>query len=410
MASAASRAVDLLHLLERATVERRRLAPRLALGIAWSVLNALVHAHNRADPTLGIAGIAHGDLSPSNVLIDVTGRVLLRDFGIPLQYPPRPAAASGVDAAMSVAAGGDATAPAGEPLARLGRLHGKPGYMSPELVTRGIISPRSDVFAVGILLYELITFRRLFGAKDGAETLKAVALAQVDERIARYAGELPMPLRELMRRALRRQPDERFSSAYDMLRALEAFFPGNPHEVAPELAHFVADLAPPEDEDVAREDAAPTARRRSGRRTPSRMILPADEAAGAIAAAELAEDSDFEAEFEATELWANNTPPPLVDVETLLADIEPVGPPPLPPDATEPASQRSAPKPALRAAPAFEPVAEPPAALQLFSELARDAVVDPLSIEPPAIELPLRKASPLVPPPLPPPLPPPSRK
>ena|GEM_PF-4369872 len=516
------RAVDLLHLLERATVERRRLAPRLALGIAWSVLNALVHAHNRADPTLGIAGIAHGDLSPSNILIDMSGRVLLRDFGIPLQHPPK--------VATDPSAPADQVVPPGEPLARLGRLHGKPGYMSPELVTRGIISPRSDVFAVGILLYELITFRRLFGAKDGAETLKAVALAQVDERILRYAGELPMPLRELMRRALKRQPDERFASAYDMLRALEAFFPGNPHEVAPELAHFVNDLAPPEDESAGDDDAAPTVRRRSGRRTPSRMILPA---------AEVPDESDFEAEFEASQLWANNTPLPLAEIEVLLANIEPVGPPPLPPEAgdsavaapattapevvaaaapiaaaaapnapeiaaapvvaevppaavpspvapeatpTMPESSQSvadrlpgniepgfavlgpstppmtpslAPQdrdertgvipampddarpqgrevradviPAMPddifelivspsaadAAPAREPtfdqIAEPSAALLLFQEFAREVAIDPLSIEPPAIDLPLRKAPPLDPPPLPPPLPPPAR-
>jgi len=458
------RAVDLLHLLERATVERRRLAPRLALGIAWSVLNALVHAHNRADPTLGIAGIAHGDLSPSNILIDMSGRVLLRDFGIPLQSPPKqapggPIGPGGVDAAMSAAAGNDPGVPAGEPLARLGRLHGKPGYMSPELVTRGIISPRSDVFAVGILLYELITFRRLFGAKDGAETLKAVALAQVDERITRYAGDLPMPLRELMRRALRRQPDERFASAADMLRALEAFFPGNPHEVAPELAHFVNDLAPPEEDDTASDDAAQPVRRRSGRRTPSRMILPPTgataNAAEALPTAEVVPDDDFEAEFEATQLWANNTPPPLVDVVTLLADIEPVGPPPLPPEAMEPGAvliatapveasehhertalsapmtrdeERMAAEPAgvisampddifeplpARREPTFEPVAEPSAALLLFQEFAREVAIDPLSVEPPAIELPLRKVPtldgldmPSIPPPLPPPLPP----
>lgn len=386
------RVVDLLHLLERATVERRRLAPRLALGVAWSVLNALVHAHHRVDPTLGIAGVAHGDLSPQNIMIDVGGRVLVRDFGIPLQVPrsaplgessaavlparaesqPGIAMASIEGSSPSAKVAGATSAPAistgaapsplspppgsgpvamvgpegaaagsspglqvatpetPEPLARLGRLHGKPGYMSPELVTRGVITPRSDVFAVGILLYELLTFRRLFGGKDGAETLKAVAMAQVDERIARYAGDLPMPLRELMRKALRRQPDERFAGAADMLRTLEHFFPGNPHEVAPELAHYLMEIAPPEDEEGESvvDLSLPAARRRTGRRAPSRMILPA---------AGNGDDADFEAEFSADH-WANKTLPPIADADVvqLLADIEPVGPPPLPPDALEP--------------------------------------------------------------------------
>lgn len=376
-------AVDLLHLLERATTERRRLAPRLALGIAWSVLNALVHAHNRADPSMGIAGIAHGDLSPSNILIEHTGRVLLRDFGIPLQASPPDAA-------------GNPT----EPLARLGRLHGKAGYMSPELVTRGVITPRSDVFAVGILLYELITFRRLFGAKDGAETLKAVALAQVDDRILRYAGELPMPLRELMRRALKRQPDERFATAYDMLRALEAFFPGNPHEVGPELAHFVAELALDTVEEDSVVEATPSARRRTGRRTPSRMILPA---AGEP-------ESEFEADFDATQHWANNTLPG-VDVATLLADIEPVGPPPLPSDAI-PSSTLLAP---LAPLPLLDTIAAPPRPVEplvLETELVEPPpieVIAQLAHEPPpapaAEETKEAGASPQLPPPLPPPLP-----
>lgn len=290
-------AVELLRLLERATALRRPPAPRLALGIVRGVLQALDHAHRRAGQ--GHVGIAHGDLSPSNVLVEASGRVLVRDFGIPLQ------------------GGGP------EPIARPGRLYGKPGYMCPELVTRGVVTPRSDLFAVGILLFELLTFRRLFSAKDGAETLKAVALAQVDERIARSAGDLAMPLRELMRRALRRQPDERFASASDMLRSIEAYFPGSPHDVAPELAHFVGEVAPPEEDDVA-PGIAPNARPRSGRRAPSRMILP------------VADEPSIQAESEAIALWSNAMPPPLPEVEALLADIEPVGPPPLPPDAYAP--------------------------------------------------------------------------
>jgi len=297
--------VELLHLLERATAQRRRMAWRMAFGIGWAVLQALAHAHARADASLGIAGIAHGDLSPTNIFIDSSGRVLVRDFGIPLM--------------QGKSAEGGAV---GEPGARLGRLHGRPGYMCPELVTRGQYSPRSDVFALGILLFELVTFRRLFAGKDSAETLKAVALAQVDERITRFAGDLPMPLREVMRKALRRQPEERFNSAADMLRMLEAYFPGpgGPYEVASELAVFIADVAPPGDEEEAEAPgegvAARTTRQRSGRRTSSKLILPS--------AAEEVEARA--AEIEAVELWSDGETPSEADVEALLADVEPLAP------------------------------------------------------------------------------------
>lgn len=295
--------VDLMHLLERATVDKRKLPPRLALSIVWGVLQALEHAHRREDPSMGLAGIAHGDLSPANILIDVNGRVLVRDFGIPMQASP------------------------GGPLARLGRLHGKPGYMSPELVTRGVLGPRSDLFAVGILMFELLTFRRLFAGRDGIETLKNVALAQVDERIAKLGQDLSFAHRELMRRALKRQPEERWGSASEMLAALRASFPGSPLDAAAELAAFVAEYWPAEDE--ASDGAGAGAKRpRTGRRMSAQMLLLVG--GGAEAA---------EAVVEAEDAWSSEVPPPLPElpeVEAMLAGIEPVGPPPLPPDAGGP--------------------------------------------------------------------------
>lgn len=313
-------AVDLLHLLERATAERRRIPSRLALHIARGVLAALSQSHRHIEERLGFVGIAHGDVSPTNILIDQSGHVRVRDFGIPLQPSPQGS------------------------IARLGRLHGKPGYMSPELVTRGILGPRSDLFAVGILLYELTSFRRLFTGKDNTETLRKVALAQVEDRLSRLAIEMPTAPVDALTRALQRQPDDRFASADEMLFALSAY---GIEDVAADLAAFIAEVAPPIDEEIPAPDGTLEVRPRSGRRAASRMILPDTPADPTLA------PTTSHAIILDEEDWLDAVPPPLPplpDVEVMLADIDPVGPPPLPGDMVPPplpfeAPTRSLPRP-----------------------------------------------------------------
>ncbi|MBL8787462.1 MAG: serine/threonine protein kinase [Deltaproteobacteria bacterium] len=302
------RVVDLLHLLERATAARRKIPVRVALGIVRQILEALDHAHRRADPTIGLAGIAHGDLSPSNILIEDTGRVLVRDFGIPLQDSPT------------------------GPLARLGRLHGKPGYMSPELVTRGVLSPRSDLFAVGILAFELATFRRLFGGRDGAETLRAVALAQIEERLARHTHDLSPPFQDFLRKALARQPEDRYATATEMRIALDAFVPRHASDIGPELAELVAELAPANDESEAVFPQSAPVRPRTRRRTLSPLILPDSLGEGEVATETPAVPTPSES---LGETWTDDVAPTFIEVEALLVGIEPVGPPPLPPEAMD---------------------------------------------------------------------------
>lgn len=326
-------AIDLLHLLERATAERRRLPARFALHILRGVLAALGCAHTTAAERLGVAAIAHGNLSPTSVLLDLRGHVLVRDFGVPLQAAPTSAT---------------------EPFARLGRLHGKPGYMSPELVTRGLLSPRSDLFAAGTLLFELLTFRRLFTARDTAETLRKVARADIEERLSRLGIEFPASPIDTLTRALARQPDDRFPSAAAMLAALDAEVPPTDPSTQPELAAFIAELAPPLDEETRAPDGTVELRPRSGRRAPSRLILPADAAPTnappdddaprpAVVLDELEAWSDANADALPPPL------PPLPEVSALLAGIDPVGPPPLPDEAPPalplPAHTRARPRP-----------------------------------------------------------------
>ncbi|MFO0745644.1 MAG: serine/threonine-protein kinase [Myxococcota bacterium] len=293
---------DLLRLLEICATQRRRLPPRVVLGIGWQIADALAVAHHRADAALGLAGIAHGDLSPSNVLIESSGRILLVDFGIGLHAQP-----------------------SGPPLNKLGRLHGKPGYMSPELVVRGVIGPRSDFFALGTLLWEMLTLRRLFSGKDAPETLRNVALAQIDERFARHP-EVPPFVQDVLRKALRRQPDERYADAREFQEALIQCHPQGFFGIEVELARLVEEIAPIPPDAPIELDVAGISRPRAKSRVASRMILPTTP--GSVLAEPLSEDPG--------EQWSEAEAPEIVDVLDGLNALPPLQldalPPPLPPE------------------------------------------------------------------------------
>ncbi|MEJ7733110.1 MAG: serine/threonine-protein kinase, partial [Polyangiaceae bacterium] len=141
-------------------------------------------------------GIVHRDVSPSNVLISFEGEIKLCDFGI--------ARANDVVSALSEEE----------------TIQGKAGYMSPEHARGETIDGRADVFAAGIILWELLCGRRLYKAQDGEALLD----------VARRAEVPPLPLRDLVEeatlhgivsRALAPERDERYPSAGAMLRDLE---------------------------------------------------------------------------------------------------------------------------------------------------------------------------------------------
>ncbi|MCC6622474.1 MAG: serine/threonine protein kinase [Deltaproteobacteria bacterium] len=293
VAWADARVTDLQRVLEICATQRKRIAPHVVLGIGWHIAGALAAAHERADERLGLSGIAHGELSPSNVLIDERGHLLLVDFGIGI---PSGAAASG-----------------GMAMVRLGRLHGKPGYMSPELVVRGVIGPRSDLFTLGTLLWEMSTLKRLFAGKDAAETLKNVAVAQVDERFARHP-ELPPFVQDVLRRCLRRAPEERWASARELQDALVAAYPQGFFGIEDELARIVAELAPiPPDAPLELEAEAATARPRARSRLTPRMILPVHADVELVYAAEGDEDA-----------WSEAETPEILDVLEDAPDVAPL--------------------------------------------------------------------------------------
>jgi serine/threonine-protein kinase len=134
-------------------VRRRRMPFDLALHIGAEICEALEHAHSARAPDGKSMSLVHRDVSPSNVLMSRAGEVKLTDFGIAKR-------------AESEATGH-------------GAVRGKFAYISPEQARNEHLDPRSDVFSVGILLWELIANRRLFSGLGDMEALRAVREAQV---------------------------------------------------------------------------------------------------------------------------------------------------------------------------------------------------------------------------------------
>ena len=180
------RGYTLWELLEEAP--NHRLAPRVALGIARQICRGLQAAHEQ--------GIIHRDIKPQNVLIDHKGEVKLMDFGIAR------------------------VAEAKEGMTQAGLIVGTPHYMSPEQVQGKLLDPRSDVYSVGILIYEA-----LVGAKPfSAPSLTAVLTAHITETPKPAIEQRPEIGREvngIVMRCLAKNPKDRYADAGALLHDLD---------------------------------------------------------------------------------------------------------------------------------------------------------------------------------------------
>lgn len=196
--------LDLNELLRRCARAKVPLPIEFALLIVMEALRGLDYAHRRTDDDGRPLGIVHRDVSPSNVLVSVEGEVKLCDFGI--------ARANDVEQRP--------TSETFSPEA----IQGKAGYMSPEHARGEPIDARADVFAAGVILWELLSGRRMYKAdKTKNESLLSVA---------RRAEIPPLPMRELpfedeihgiVRKALAVDRNDRYESAAAMHEALRGY-------------------------------------------------------------------------------------------------------------------------------------------------------------------------------------------
>ncbi|MEY3212855.1 MAG: hypothetical protein RIT28_3336, partial [Pseudomonadota bacterium] len=188
---------DLTRIWRRLHAQGRRMPVGLAVSIAASAARALAYAHSRADSEGAPLQIVHRDVSPHNVIVSYQGEVKLVDFGIARLVPE-----GGVD---------DPDAPGG----------GKFAYMSPEQAGGEAVDHRSDLFSLGVVLYELVTNQRLFDGADLGEKLRRVRGAEVPDP-QEVDPTLPPRLCALLRRLLSHDPADRPQSAEALEEELRA--------------------------------------------------------------------------------------------------------------------------------------------------------------------------------------------
>ncbi len=196
------RGPTLKELVEHCAVTVGSVPQPITLNLAAQLCDALDHAHNRCDERGRPLGIIHRDVTPANIIISETGRLKLIDFGL--------AKAKGTTEHTAV-----------------GVIKGKFGYVAPEYL-RGKLDHRADLWAVGIIMYELLTSRRLFDGPDAFETMMRVRELPIP-RPSLANPQVTPELDQIVMTALERDPARRWPSAASMRDRIRAEIarPGN---------------------------------------------------------------------------------------------------------------------------------------------------------------------------------------
>ena len=181
----------------RARMGRGPLAPRVAVRLGRQIASGLAAAHD--------VGVAHRDLKPENVFIAAWDRVKIVDFGLVKSWFE----------ALELLQAEDATS--GVP--------GRIGYMSPEQVRGEEADHRSDIFSLGVMLYEMLSGTAPFRRHTTIETLNAVLN---DEPLPLDSGTIGRDLARVVRRCLEKDPADRYQSARDVEQALETVSTATP--------------------------------------------------------------------------------------------------------------------------------------------------------------------------------------
>ena len=191
------RGADLRSILRSECRRKKHIPLGCAVSIGLGVAAGLHYAHEKHDDEGRHLGIIHRDVSLSNILVSYDGAVKVADFGI-------------------------AKVAAHEAQTKSGVLKGKVAYMSPEQVRGHTLDRRSDIFSIGIVLYELTTGTRLFKSKNEFSLMEMVTTGTI-EKPSRRRAHYPPQLETIVMRALSRDRNERYSTAQELQVDLEAF-------------------------------------------------------------------------------------------------------------------------------------------------------------------------------------------
>lgn len=186
----------------RAELEQGPLSARKASDYAAQIAQGLAAAHDR--------NIVHRDLKPENIFLTKEGRVKILDFGL-AKLAPDARGARGPSEGLTLT-----SSPT-----EAGMVMGTAGYMAPEQVRGAAVDSRTDIFAFGAVLYEMISAKRAFRRDTAAETMTAI-LKEDPPELSEMDHPVSPGLERIIRRCLEKQPEQRFQSAKDLAFALEA--------------------------------------------------------------------------------------------------------------------------------------------------------------------------------------------
>ncbi|HET9991938.1 MAG TPA: protein kinase, partial [Kofleriaceae bacterium] len=208
---------DLRALLAKAGGQGTRIPLELALTVVAGAAAGLNHAHERRAADGTPLGIVHRDVSPSNIMIGYDGSVKLLDFGIAKATSRSVETQSGI-------------------------IKGKFAYMAPEQCRGRDVDRRSDVFSLGIILYEISTQHRCFRADSDFDTMHRIVTGDV-VRPSRLVQGYPVELEAIVLKALAVEAQQRYQSAGLLLEALEAFAVANRYSLSTiGLGRFMRDM------------------------------------------------------------------------------------------------------------------------------------------------------------------------
>ena len=187
----------LWNLLTTVTRLKTPLPPTHVAAIIANVCDGLHHAHELQDKAGKPLNLVHRDVSPQNVMISFEGQTKVVDFGIAKAETDRPPTVTGI-------------------------VKGKFSYMSPEQITGNPVDRRSDIYSLGIVMFECLASRRLYRG-DTPEEIARLILEHRAPRLRDVVPDIPKPLDDICARALSRHPQRRFQSAQAMGQAIRSY-------------------------------------------------------------------------------------------------------------------------------------------------------------------------------------------